>query len=125
MKATFDRYKALIQKKLIAQTDYDLAEYNYNNSLASLKNAKSVAVLDRCAPMGSTGHLFNDVAATMLDHRICVPALDYIYGLGGRDTTIAHLEKVYADLAECSKTGKRAKPLIQMINLRGKELSFF
>jgi len=42
MKATFDRYKALIQKKLIAQTDYDLAEYNYNNSLASLKNAKSV-----------------------------------------------------------------------------------
>lgn len=42
MKATFDRYKALIQKKLIAQSDYDLAEYNYNNSLASLKNAKSV-----------------------------------------------------------------------------------
>jgi HlyD family secretion protein len=42
MKATYDRYKALIQKKLIAQSDYDLAEYNYNNSLATLKNAKSV-----------------------------------------------------------------------------------
>ncbi len=42
MKATFDRYKALIQKKLIAQTDYDLAEYNYNNALAQLKNTKSV-----------------------------------------------------------------------------------
>jgi HlyD family secretion protein len=41
-KATYDRYKALILKKLIAQSDYDLAEYNYNNALASLKNARSV-----------------------------------------------------------------------------------
>ncbi len=41
-KATYDRYKSLIAKKLIAQSDYDLAEYNYNNALASLKNAKSV-----------------------------------------------------------------------------------
>ncbi len=41
-KSTFDRYKALIAKKLIAQSDFDLAEYNYNNALASLKNAKSV-----------------------------------------------------------------------------------
>jgi HlyD family secretion protein len=41
-KATYDRYKALIVKKLIAQSDYDLAEYNYNNALASLKNASSV-----------------------------------------------------------------------------------
>ena len=41
-KATYERYKSLIQKKLIAQSDYDLAEYNYSNSLASLKNAKSV-----------------------------------------------------------------------------------
>jgi HlyD family secretion protein len=42
MKATFERYQALIQKKLIAQSDYDLAEYNYNNAVASLRNANSV-----------------------------------------------------------------------------------
>lgn len=41
-KSTFERYKALIGKKLIAQSDFDLAEYNYNNAVASLKNAKSV-----------------------------------------------------------------------------------
>lgn len=41
-KATFDRYKVLIGKKLIAETDFDLAEYNYNNAVASLSNAKSV-----------------------------------------------------------------------------------
>lgn len=41
-KATFERYKALIAKKLIAQSDFDLAEYNYSNALAGLNNAKSV-----------------------------------------------------------------------------------
>lgn len=41
-KATFDRYKALIEKRLIAQSDFDLAEYNYNNAKAQLSSAKSV-----------------------------------------------------------------------------------
>ncbi|WP_101311062.1 efflux RND transporter periplasmic adaptor subunit [Labilibaculum manganireducens] len=41
-KATFERYKALIDKKLIAQSDFDLAEYDYSNALAGLNNAKSV-----------------------------------------------------------------------------------
>ncbi|MGE4399077.1 MAG: 2-oxoacid:ferredoxin oxidoreductase subunit alpha [Campylobacterales bacterium] len=92
---------------------------------AALKNAKSVAVLDRNCPMGTTGVVFNDVCSVMLDNGINIPALNYTYGLGGRDTTVAHLSKVYADLEECSKAKKRVKPLIQHINLRGKELSFF
>ena len=41
-KATYDRYKVLIEKKLIAQSDYDLVVYNYNKAVATLKNAKSV-----------------------------------------------------------------------------------
>lgn len=40
-KATYERYKALLAKKLIAQADFDQAEYNYNNALGSLRNAKS------------------------------------------------------------------------------------
>jgi len=41
-KATYERYQTLIVKKLIAQSDFDLAEYNYKNAVASLKNAQSV-----------------------------------------------------------------------------------
>ncbi|MFV0378102.1 MAG: efflux RND transporter periplasmic adaptor subunit [Mangrovibacterium sp.] len=41
-KATYERYKALIDKKLIAQADFDQAEYNYKTSVASLANARSV-----------------------------------------------------------------------------------
>ncbi|HEY3389030.1 MAG TPA: efflux RND transporter periplasmic adaptor subunit [Prolixibacteraceae bacterium] len=41
-KATYDRYKVLVEKKLIAQSDFDLAEYNYSKALATLSNAKSM-----------------------------------------------------------------------------------
>ncbi|MBN2666908.1 MAG: efflux RND transporter periplasmic adaptor subunit [Bacteroidales bacterium] len=39
--ATYNRMKALYEKNLIAQADYDQALYNYQNSKASLSNAKS------------------------------------------------------------------------------------
>ncbi len=39
--ATYNRLKVLYEKKLIAQSDYDQALYNYDNAKASLKNAKS------------------------------------------------------------------------------------
>ena len=41
-KATYERYKVLVSKKLIAQSDYDLAEFNYSNAIGNLKNAESV-----------------------------------------------------------------------------------
>jgi len=43
--ATYNRLKILYDKKLIAQTDYDQALYNFENSKAALANAKSA--LDR------------------------------------------------------------------------------
>ena len=41
-KATYDRFKVLYDKKLIAQADYDLALYNYNKAQFDLSNSKSV-----------------------------------------------------------------------------------
>jgi HlyD family secretion protein len=40
--ANFDRYKVLEEKKLIAQSDYDLVVYNLNKAIASRNNARSV-----------------------------------------------------------------------------------
>ncbi len=39
-KSEYERYKAMAEKKLIAQADYDLVVYNYKTAVASLKNAK-------------------------------------------------------------------------------------
>jgi HlyD family secretion protein len=40
-KSTYERYKALINKQLIAQSDYDLVEYNYKMAVAGLNSAQS------------------------------------------------------------------------------------
>ncbi len=40
-KSTFERNKALMEKNLIAQADYDLAQFNYKKSISNLSNAKS------------------------------------------------------------------------------------
>lgn len=40
---------------------------------SALKNAKSVAVLDRNCPMGTTGVVFSDVCSVMLDNGINIP----------------------------------------------------
>ncbi len=40
-KSKYERYKTLIQKKLIAPTDFDEVEYNYKSALASLNSAKA------------------------------------------------------------------------------------
>jgi len=40
-KATYERYQALLDKKLVAQADYDQVKYNYNKALANLKTAQA------------------------------------------------------------------------------------
>ena len=39
--ATYERYKALLDKKLVAQADYDQVKYNYDNAIANLKTAQA------------------------------------------------------------------------------------
>jgi HlyD family secretion protein len=39
--ASYERYKALLDKKLVAQADYDQVKYSYNKALANLKTAQA------------------------------------------------------------------------------------
>jgi HlyD family secretion protein len=40
-KAAYERYQALLDKKLVAKADYDQVKYNYDNARASLKTAQA------------------------------------------------------------------------------------
>jgi HlyD family secretion protein len=40
-KATFERYQALLDKKLVAQADYDQVKYNYDKAKANVKTAQA------------------------------------------------------------------------------------
>jgi len=67
-KATYERYKALLSKKLIAQSDFDLAEFNYNNALGSLNNAKSM--YDKNKINLSYARIYSPIDGTVLDRAV-------------------------------------------------------
>ena len=77
----------------------------------ALSHLKAVAVLDKADSLnGAGGALFEDVASAMYVGGNQVKAVNYVYGIGGRDTTAKEIETVYTDLEEIAKTGKVENP---------------
>lgn len=77
----------------------------------ALRNAKAIAILDKADSVnGAGGALYTDVTSAMYVNKVSVPAINYVYGIGGRDTTSYDIEGVYNDLTEVSKTGKIDNP---------------
>ena len=64
-----------------------------------LKNAKAIAVLDKADSLNAAGGaLYEDVTSGMFINNVNVPTVNYVYGIGGRDTTVADIKSVYKDL---------------------------
>ena len=77
----------------------------------ALSHVKAVAVLDKSDSLnGIGGALFEDVTSSMFVNKVNVPTVNYVYGIGGRDTKADDIEKVYEDLLEISKTGSADNP---------------
>ena len=77
----------------------------------ALQNAKAIAVLDKADSLnGCGGALFEDVTSAMFTSNIHVPTVNYVYGIGGRDTTTKDIEKVFNDLMEIKDTGNLGNP---------------
>ena len=77
----------------------------------ALSHLKAVAVLDKADSLNAAGGaLFEDVVSSMYVAGNNVPMVNYIYGIGGRDTKSDDIESVYTDLAEIAKTGNINNP---------------
>lgn len=77
----------------------------------ALSNLKAIAVLDRADSLNAIGGaLFEDVTSSMYVAQKNVPIVNYVYGIGGRDTTEKDIESVYTDLQEIGKSGKVENP---------------
>lgn len=73
----------------------------------SLEHLKAVAIFDKADSLNAMGGaLFEDVTSSLYVNKKNVPAVNYVYGIGGRDTKTDDIEKVYYDLLEIAKTGK-------------------
>ena len=77
----------------------------------ALTNLKAIAILDRADSLNAAGGaLFEDVISAMYVSNKHIPAVNYVYGIGGRDTKSTDIEKVYDDLFEITKTGNIDNP---------------
>lgn len=77
----------------------------------ALSHLKAIAILDKADSLNAAGGaLFEDVTSAMYVNNKIVPAVNYVYGIGGRDTKADDIEKVYNDLLEIAKTGKVENP---------------
>jgi len=76
-----------------------------------LSKAKAIAVLDKADSLnGAGGALFEDVVSGMYVNNKNVPIVNYVYGIGGRDTTTKDIEGVYNDLQKIAYTGNIDNP---------------
>lgn len=77
----------------------------------ALSHLKAVAVLDKADSLNAAGGaLFEDVTSAMYVNKKSVPMVNYVYGIGGRDTTEKQLESVFEDLKEVASSGKTENP---------------
>lgn len=73
----------------------------------ALKNCKAVAIMDRCESYnGNSGPLGSEVTAGLYRNKVMIEAINYIYGLAGRDFTVNHAKDIFAELEAVCKEGK-------------------
>ena len=84
-----------------------------------LSNAKSIAILDKADSLnGQGGALFEDVVSGMYHQKLNIPTINYIYGIGGRDTTVNDIRSVYEDLMKIDENSIVENPY-RYLGLRG------
>ncbi len=77
----------------------------------ALSHVKAIAILDKADSLNAAGGaLFEDVTSAMYVNNVHVPAVNYVYGIGGRDTKADDIESVYTDLLEIVKINKIDNP---------------
>lgn len=84
----------------------------------ALNGKKAVAVMERVGFFGAeAGPVFLDVATALYLRGEQIKLVNYIYGLGGRDTVPEQICYVFQDLANIAETGK-VEPIFRYLGLR-------
>lgn len=84
----------------------------------ALKGCKAVAIMDRCESYnGNGGPLGSEVTAGLYRSKVMIEAVNYIYGLAGRDFTVNEVYDIFAELEEVVENGKKVEQY-QYIGLR-------
>ncbi len=92
---------------------------------AALQNVKAVACMDRSAPGGTVGALYNEISGALINTPARPLVTNLIYGLGGRDMTIVALKDIFRTLDKDAKAGKISGNIQTLVGVRGPALSYY
>ena len=85
---------------------------------AALSRCKAVAIMDRCESYnGNGGPLGSEVTAALYRNKVMIDAVNYIYGLAGRDFTVENVFDIFAELDDAVTSGTEIEQY-QYIGLR-------
>jgi pyruvate ferredoxin oxidoreductase alpha subunit len=77
---------------------------------AAMSNVRAVAVMDKAESFSACGGpLFAEVRSALYDLENRPKAINYVYGLGGRDICVEHFAMIYDDLFEIARTGDQGE----------------
>lgn len=84
----------------------------------ALKDKAVVGVMDRSYSFGALGGpLFMEICAAFQVQGLTTKVVDYIFGLGGRDTTPHQIESLFRDLLQIAETGEIER-LVKWLGVR-------
>jgi pyruvate ferredoxin oxidoreductase alpha subunit len=84
----------------------------------ALKGAKAAAVMDRSMSFGGNGGaVFHEVRNALYDSPTRPQIVNYIYGLGGRDTSPTQIRRIFEDLRKIVQS-KQVGDLVRYVGLR-------
>jgi len=92
---------------------------------SKLQNAKAIICLDRSAPGGQMGLLFNDISGALFNTAARPQMTNVIYGLGGRDMTVDNLSEIFEYSQEEVSNGKLNGGIQRWVGVRGPELKYY
>jgi pyruvate ferredoxin oxidoreductase alpha subunit len=67
-------------------------------AVEAFRGKKGVLVFEKAVSMGADAPLYAELSSVMKEKGIEVPMSSYIGGLGGKDVTVAHIEKMFGEI---------------------------
>ena len=104
-KAAIDQIRATTGKKVGLVKIRVFRPFPEEELAAALSKVKAVAIMDRSEMFSATsGPLGAEVRAALYQAKVDVEAVNYFYGLGGRDITVQDFEDIYNRLEKIAET---------------------
>ncbi len=99
--------------------------YDLVREALDVPSLKAVCCLDKSAPGGAMGALFNEVSAAAYSTKARPMMTNYIYGLGGRDFAVDEAKRIMKEQKAHADAGHITTDIQQFSGLRGPKLGFF